>query len=172
MRAAICARCGRVRRIRGRRLCAACFVYQSRLGNLADWPRVNNLLADVADDFRTLRGRGLTLEQIAGQLRYKNTATFADALVRAHRAGHLAKADLPAGMWAARDTRRRNEGAPLQPREVALLEHYAAEAVPQPCEVFGLKPTSLRTYKHTIRRKLGVGTWNDAVAAFATKARP
>lgn len=51
-----------------------------------------------------------------------------------------------------------------------LLQHCAATRKPQPCAALNIQPTTLRTYKFRIRRKLGADTWDDAVRAFVAEA--
>lgn len=73
-----CRRCGRgplvaattpgMVRVGGRGLCAACYAWAHYHGKLADYPRATRRAEDVVEDVAILRGRGLSLAEIAAQL--------------------------------------------------------------------------------------------------------
>lgn len=163
-----CLRCSRNREHRARGLCKSCFAYESFKGGLDNWPRTTHRLADTAADFLILQGRGMSLAAIAAQLGYPDEHSLAAALAAARRRGHITAAQLPTGLWRARDERRLS--GPLTPRERQLLAHYATAARPRPCGTLGIRPATVRAYQSQIRRKLRVATWAEAVQAYVAEA--
>lgn len=84
-----CARCGKTRRIRGRRICHTCTWQLKRDGKLEDWPRKTLPMTLIVEEWRHPARAGTTFIEVARDLGLKPEAAY-QAYYRARRKGLVA----------------------------------------------------------------------------------